>query len=274
MANLKEEIRQFCSKYALKLNTDLGQHFLIDQSILDQIIEAADIQSDDYIVEIGPGIGVLTKELLERATKVTAIELDERMIPLLQQYVSDNLSAKSYQLSALQENALQSKMPEDPYKVVANIPYHITSPLLRHVFIESKRPPSSLTLLIQKEVADRICDQENAGILTIIVGLFGTATKVCNVPPSAFIPPPKVDSAVIHIDCFKKPLVDSATLEEIMKLTKIGFSMKRKMLRNSFGTFDGGLELLSSLDIDETRRPQTLSVAEWIAIAKARMQAK
>ena len=264
MSNLKDQIRQFCSTYLLRLNTDLGQHFLVDQPVLDQIIEAAKIESSDHIVEIGPGIGVLTKELLKLAGKVTAIELDPRPLPLLQEYVRANSK-----LEIINENALKVSMPEGPYKIVANIPYHITSPLLQHVFLESKTPPTSMTLLIQKEVADRICDTKNAGILTIIVALFGKATKVCDVAPSCFLPPPKVDSAVIHIECFEKPIADIKTINQVMKLTKIGFSQKRKMLRNSFSTFPGGLELLSNADIDETRRPQTLSVDEWIAVAKA-----
>ncbi len=267
MSDLKAQIRQFCSTYLLKLNTDLGQHFLVDQPILDSIVEAAKIEPSDHIVEIGPGIGVLTKELLEKAGKVTAIELDPRMIPLMQEYVRANSK-----LEPINENALKVPMPTGPYKIVANIPYHITSPLLQHVFLESDTPPTSMTLLIQKEVADRICDTKNAGILTIIVALFGKATKVINVPPSCFLPPPKVDSAVIHIDCYEKPLADAATIEQVLKLTKIGFSQKRKMLRNTFGTFPEGLELLSSQGIDETRRPQTLSIDEWIALAKAAVQ--
>jgi len=266
MSDLKTQIRQFCSTYLLRLNTDLGQHFLVDQPILDEIVNAAKIESTDHIVEIGPGIGVLTKELLEKASKVTAIELDERMIPLLHEYVRANSK-----LEVINENALKVPMPTEPYKIVANIPYHITSPLLQHVFLESATYPTSMTLLIQKEVADRICDTKNASMLTVIVALFGKATKVINVPPSAFLPAPKVDSAVIHIDCYESPLADAATIEKVLKLTKIGFSQKRKMLRNSFGTFPEGLELLSAAGIDETRRPQTLSVDEWIAIGKCSM---
>lgn len=272
MANLQDTIRQFCSKHHLRLNTDLGQHFLIDQAVLDAIIEAGNITDKDHIVEIGPGIGVLTAELLKRAKQVTAIELDDRMIPLIEQYITSQLSAFSSQLSLIQGNALNTPMPHEPYKVVANIPYHITSPLLRHVFLESGKSPESMTLLIQKEVADRICDTKNASMLTIIVALFGKATKVVDVPPKAFLPPPKVDSAVIHIDCYKTPLVDAKTIEQVMKLTKIAFSQKRKMLRNSFGTFHGGAELLSAAAIDEKRRPQTLSVEEWITLAKAAMK--
>ncbi len=261
------DLKTFLRQNGIKLNTDLGQHFLQDDNILQKIVETGDVQPGDHIVEIGPGVGVLTAKLLERADHVTAIELDERMIPLLRNYTNYN-----EKLTIVNENALQVPLPEEPYKVIANIPYHITSPLLRHAFLESKVSPKSMTLLIQKEVADRICDTENAGMLTIIVALFGKATKVINVPPKAFVPPPKVDSAVIHIECYDHPLVDEETLQQVMKLTKIAFSMKRKMLSNSFGTFPGGLELLEAASIDPTRRPQTLSIDEWIALAKASQQ--
>ncbi len=274
MANLRDEIRQFCAEHNLRLNTDLGQHFLVDRSVLDAIMEAAKILPGDRIVEIGPGIGILTKELLEQGAHVTAIELDERMIPLLQKYVHHHLQATSYLLEALHQNALAATMPREPYSIVANIPYHITSPLLRHVYLESAgSTPLSMTLLIQKEVADRICDTENAGLLTVIVGLFGSARKIIDVPPAAFLPPPKVDSAVIRIESYPEPIADAQTIDEVIKLCKIAFAQKRKMLRNSFATFHGGLELLSAAAIDEKRRPQTLSVHEWIALAKVRMQA-
>ncbi|MDP7476955.1 MAG: 16S rRNA (adenine(1518)-N(6)/adenine(1519)-N(6))-dimethyltransferase RsmA [Candidatus Peribacteraceae bacterium] len=258
-----QSVKDFCRHHGLKLNTDLGQHFLIDESVLEKIVEAGDIQMTDHIVEIGPGIGVLTKQLLEKAAKVTAIELDKKLIPYLHLYTGGDTK-----LNVINDNALNVSLPDDPYKIVANIPYHITSPLLRHAMMESSVTPKSLTLLIQKEVADRICDTNNASILTIVVGLFGKAKKICDVPPKAFLPPPKVDSAVLHIDCYDKPLASVDAIEEVMKLTKIGFSQKRKMLRNTFSTFPGGLELLLAADIDETRRPQTLSIDEWIALAK------
>ncbi len=262
--SLKQEVQQFCKEHLLKLNTDLGQHFLIDENILHDIVSAGAITEHDHIVEIGPGVGVLTRELLCEAKKVTAVEIDERMIPLLKKFTE-----QSPLLEVINENALSVELPSEPYKIIANIPYHITSPLLRHAMLESKTRPKSLTLLIQKEVADRICDTKSASLLTIIVHLFGQPQKICNVPPKAFLPPPKVDSAVIHIDCFDKPLVDEKTLDLVIKYAKIGFSMKRKMLRNSFSTFPEGMELLSAAGIEETRRPQTLSVHEWIAVAKA-----
>ncbi|MFH0851152.1 MAG: rRNA adenine dimethyltransferase family protein [Candidatus Peregrinibacteria bacterium] len=204
---------------------------------------------------------------------------------------NSRLKTQDSRLTIVQGNALHAQMPETPYKVVANIPYHITSPLLRHLFLESKKTPASLTLLIQREVAERICqapaktlsDPErakrnegeskgikgNASMLTILVGLFGRPKIVARVPPAAFLPPPKVDSAVLHIACFPEPLADANAIECLFKLTKIAFGQKRKMLRNTLGTFHGGLERLAGLHIEPTRRPQTLSVQEWIALAKA-----
>ncbi|MDD5751034.1 MAG: 16S rRNA (adenine(1518)-N(6)/adenine(1519)-N(6))-dimethyltransferase RsmA [Candidatus Peribacteraceae bacterium] len=264
MISLPDEIRQFCSSHGLRLNTDLGQHFLLDASILDRIVETAHIEQRDTIVEIGPGIGVLTRKLLERAGSVIAIELDAHLIPLLKKFTDEDSK-----LTIIQDNALRVKMPDTPYKVVANIPYHITSPLLRHLFLESKTRPESLTLLIQREVAEKICDTKDAGMLTILVGLFGAPKIVARVPPEAFLPPPKVDSAVLHITCFKEPLADTKTIDRLFTLTKIAFGQKRKMLRNTLGAFHGAMERLEGLGIAPTRRPQTLSVQEWIALAQA-----
>lgn len=299
MKTLAEEIRQFCSAHRLRLNTDLGQHFLIDAEVLNRIIQAAKIAAGETIVEIGPGIGVLTRELLKQGAHVTAIELDERMLPLLNKFIEDSSvssassvsSVSSPRLTLLNANALHVDMPQTPYKVVANIPYHITSPLLHHLFLESSHPPMSLTLLLQREVAEKICqapartlsDPEqakrdegeskgvkgNAGMLTILVALFGTPRLVTKVSPDSFLPPPKVDSAVLHITCFEKPLAEPNIIESLFRLTKIAFGQKRKMLRNTLGAFHGGMERLTGLSIAPTRRPQTLSIQEWIALARS-----
>ena len=262
--NLKDEVRQFCNKYLLRLNTDLGQHFLIDEDVLKKIVDAAQIKPNEHIVEIGPGIGILTKELLAKARKVTAIELDDRLIPMLEVYTGEQ-----EHLQAIQGNALNTPMPEEPYKIVANIPYHITSPLLRHVFLESKVIPKSMTLLIQREVAEKICSEKDSGMLTVLVRLFGEPRIIALVPPSAFLPKPKVDSAVLHIDCFKEPLVKREIIEKIFVLTKAAFGQKRKMISNSIGKMAGGMELLAKANIDPNRRPQTLSIEEWIELARS-----
>jgi 16S rRNA (adenine1518-N6/adenine1519-N6)-dimethyltransferase len=205
------------------------------------------------------------------------IELDGRLIPLLKEFVRTNSPSSSGgrgrgmeelgDLTIVEGNALHVPLPSEKYKVVANIPYHITSPLLHRLFLESSPTPTSLTLLIQKEVAETICDSENAGILTILVGLFGAPTYVCTVPAEAFLPPPEVDSAVLHVECFDQPLADAKTIERIFRLTKISFGQKRKMLRNSLGKLPNGMDKLQEAGIDPERRPQTLTIREWIALA-------
>lgn len=266
MSDLGSRIRHFCNEQGLKLNKDLGQHFLIDQAVLEDIINAAKIKPDDRIVEIGPGIGVLTRALLQRTPHVTAIEIDPRFPRLIEAYLrrdNRNLPMPTIILG----NALEAVMPSEPYKVVANIPYHITSPLLRHTFLESPTPPTSLTLLIQREVAEKICDNHDRGLLTIIVGLFGTPRIIRHVNSLCFLPPPAVESSVLHIDCFAAPKADARTIEKVMRVAKHAFGGKRKMLRNTMSTLEEGMGALEKAGIDPTRRPQTLTVEEWIAVA-------
>lgn len=250
------------------MNTDLGQHFLIDQTVLDDILKAAAVKEDDVVVEIGAGIGILTLELLKRTPHVTTIEIDPTVIPLLQEYLKEGDAP--HQPTVVRGNALQTNFPQEPYKIVANIPYHITSPLLRHAFLESPRAPSSLTLLIQREVAEKIVDTKSAGLLTIIVGFFGAPRIVTTVPPKAFLPPPKVDSAVLHIDCFPEPKADAQTFDALFGFVKLAFGQKRKMLRNTFASLPNGLEMLEKAGIEGTRRPQTLSIDDWITLARSR----
>jgi 16S rRNA (adenine1518-N6/adenine1519-N6)-dimethyltransferase len=263
--SLMHPVASFLKAHGVQLNRDLGQHFLIDDDVLAAIVDAAHIEAGDHIMEIGAGIGVLTKELTERAKNVTAIEVDANMIPLLKEFTGAPAN-----LNIIQGNALHVPFPSEPYKIVANIPYHITSPLLRHAFLESAAAPRTLTLLIQREVAEKICETEDRGLLTILVGLFGTPRIIRTVPPSAFLPPPAVDSAVLHIDCFDRPRAEPEILEEIFTLTKLAFGQKRKMVRNTLGQIQGGMERLKAASIEPERRPQTLSVDEWIELARTR----
>lgn len=263
-----EEIRQFCRFHRLSINTDMGQHFLIDETVLADIVKASAMTKDDTVVEIGAGMGILTKELLKNAKRVITIELDATLVPLLDIYVQDERTADN--LEVVQGNALQVPFPTTPYKIVANIPYHITSPLFRHAFLESDVRPTSLTLLIQREVAEKICDEDDKSLLGIIVGFFGKPRIVRHVPPACFLPPPAVDSSVLHVDCHPEPLADTQTMERVFLLAKVAFSQKRKMLRNTIPTLPDGEHLLANAGIDPTRRPQTLTIEEWIALAKAK----
>ena len=268
---MTDDVSSFLRAKGIRLNTDLGQHFLIDSDALADIVGAADIEKGDNVVEVGPGIGVLTKELLEAGAKVTAIEIDKRMIPLLREFVSANYKLPTTNsLKIIEGNALHILPPQDgAYKVVANIPYHITSPLLRHFLLETEHRPTALTLLIQKEVAENICAPVSESILTVIVQLFGTATFVRSVRKEAFLPPPEVESAVLHVECDDEPKVSKEAAESILKLAKHAMSGRRKMLRNTIAALPNGLAALEKAGIDPTRRPQTLTIEEWIALERS-----
>ncbi len=258
---LDEEIRKLLHRYGIRLDTDAGQHFLIDEEVLEDIVTVADLQPEDHIVEIGPGIGILTQELTKRVKKVTAIEIDPRFINLLKEFARGTA-----ELEVIRGNALHTPMPSTPYKVVANIPYHITSPLLTHLLLESPVRPGSLTLLIQREVAENICSTDSDSILTILVRLFGAPSLIRIVAPESFLPSPKVDSAVLHIEMLQTPPVDTDTAKRILKLAKLAFAQKRKMLSNTIGQMPGGEEAMKKLSIDPKRRPQTLTSDEWIRL--------
>ncbi len=262
---LDTDVRNFLQKCGLRLNTDAGQHFLIDQDTLDEIVSAAELQQSDHVWEVGPGIGVLTRELVKRVGRVTSIEIDPRFPPLIRTFVGDTSMPE-----IIVGNALHIPLPADaPYKVVANIPYHITSPLLHHLLLETSIIPTSMTLLLQREVAENICSKGSSSILTVLVRLFGNPRLLRLVPPESFLPPPKVDSAVIHIQCLEKPMVDNKTVRKILMLAKHAMSKRRKMLSNSIGALPGGMEALHKVGIEHTRRPQTLLIDEWIQLETA-----
>lgn len=260
---LRQEVQSFLSARGIRLSTDLGQHFLIHDDALDAIVETANVTDHDNVIEIGPGIGILTRELTKRAKHVTAVEIDQRFPPLVRAFTGDPKN-----LEIMSGNALHAELPTDtPYKVVANIPYHITSPLLHRFLLEEKTRPLSMTLLIQREVAENIVSPGTESVLTLLVQLFGHPSLVLRVPPTAFLPPPKVESAVLHIDLFPEPKAEPKVIEKALKLLKHAGRERRKMLRNTIGSLPHGMEVLENAGIDPERRPQTLSVDEWIQLA-------
>lgn len=267
---LMTSVAAFLRAHTLKPNPDWGQHFLADGTVLRTLIESAKLMHTDTVLEIGAGIGVLTKELLAHAGRVIAIEVDRRWIPLLEEYVGED-ALRSNRLTVVRGHALKVPYPEERYKIVANIPYHITSHLIRHVFLGVARRPDSLTLLVQKEVAEKICATSRGQprtMLTILVELFGEPSYVRSVPPGAFLPPPQVDSAVVHVRCLERPRAEGRALDAVFRLASAAFSKKRKMLRASLGKFHGGMELLEMANVSPERRPETLNIQEWVALGR------
>ena len=242
-------------KHGLWASKAFGQNFLIDKDILDEIVETGNIKPSDHIIEIGPGLGVLTHELCKKAKKVTSIELDKKLPAILAETLS-----KHKNLNILNEDALDFIPPTTSYKIIANIPYNITSPLLNH-FLQTENKPKTITLLVQKEVAEKICQlNPKMTVLSLQVAIFGKAKLIKIVSPSSFYPSPKIDSAILHIETYKKSdpnFFEIKKAKKILKLAKLAFSQRRKKLKNTIGN------ILKEAKIDLDRRPETLSIKEW-----------
>lgn len=244
-----QTIQNLLAKHDQTTKKWLGQNFLISRPALDKILETADVKQSDQIIEIGPGLGVLTKELTDRSDNVTSVELDSTLLPILEKTAP--------KAKIIHQDALRFEVPATPYKVVANIPYNITSPLINH-FLQSQNPPTSLTFLVQKEVAEKICSlSPDMTVLSLQVHLFGDAKYIETIPSACFYPAPKVDSAILHITLNPKCSRENAL--EILKLSKRAFLGRRKKLSNTLADMK---EKLISLSLQE-KRPQHLTVEDW-----------
>lgn len=259
-------------RFGLRADKSLGQNFLQDDFALESIASAAQIQPTDSVLEIGPGLGSLTRHLAASAREVVAVELDGRLIPPLQATLVPHRNVRIVQGDIL-KLAPHELIAEQEYIVVANIPYYITSAVIRHL-LESKVKPRRVVLTIQKEVAERICAKPgDMSLLALSVQIYGEPRIAARIPAEAFFPKPKVDSAVLCVDIFSSPRIESEYLETFFKLTKAGFSQKRKTLRNSLAA---GLhispaqaeELLQGANIESRRRAETLSIEEWQTLCR------
>jgi len=253
----------------------LGQHWLNDDVSLEAMCDAADVQAEDHILEIGPGQGSLTNKLLQRGAHVIAVELDETLAKNLPYHISPicevrPCNAWKRELEVVQGDILKfnlSKMPPD-YKVVANIPYYLTSNLLR-ILCESSNPPAKMALLVQKEVAQRIAAKPgDMSVLSVSVQLYYTVELSNIIPAKLFTPPPKVDSQIIGLSLRSSPLFKNLDSKKFFSVVKAGFSTRRKKLRSALS---GGLhiskeeadKLLTKADINGDLRAQALSLQQW-----------
>ena len=266
--------------YDLDPKKSLGQNFLVDDSYLDEIVAAADLTEADTVLEIGPGLGTLTRVLGDRAGRVVAVELDDRLITVLRTGFAtrDNITIVHGDILELDPPALLAAANEAradvAYKVVANLPYYITSPVLRHL-LEATPPAQRIVVMVQQEVAARICAAPgDLSILAVSVQFYAVPSIVCSVPARAFYPRPKVDSAVLRLDVRPQPYFPDADPTRFFAIVRAGFGQKRKQLLNSLS---GGLGLdkaqiraaLETAGIDPRRRAQTLSLDEWGALYAA-----
>ena len=271
--NLEQETRYILNKYNAHANKGYGQNFLIDQNVVDGIIEKAEVNKDDLIIEIGPGLGNLTSPLLENAGKVICIELDPKMVSIL----TDRFSLYN-NFELINDDVLKvdlNKIIEEnsnfkSAKVVANLPYYITTPIIMKL-LEDKLNLESITVMVQKEVAERLADRpggKEVGSITYSINYYTDPEIIISVPRGSFIPAPNVDSAVIKLDVLKEPKVKVLDEELFFKIIKFSFLQKRKTLINSLS--NSGLmpkdlleEMLNDLGIDLRVRAEQLSLEEF-----------
>lgn len=254
-------------RYGLRADKRLGQNFLQDPSALEKIANAAEILPDDCVLEIGPGLGSLTRYLAVSARQVAAVELDPDLLAPLKAVLTPYANVRIIHGDIL-DLSISDLVNQAGYIVAANIPYNITSAIIRHL-LESEPKPRRIVLTIQKEVAERICAQPgDLSLLALSVQVYGQPSIRAKIPAGSFHPIPNVDSAIIRIDIYDQPLISADMLDTFFKLIKAGFSQKRKTLRNSLSS---GLHikpvdaesLLMSAGIDPMRRAETLSIEEW-----------
>ena len=247
----------------------LGQHFLVGQGVVSNIMKAADIQPQEMVVEIGPGLGIVTIELMRRSTRVVAVELDNQLaLALKRELEPTGLKVVCADARVVDVAELTGG---EPYKLVANLPYYAASPILRR-FLESRHPPVRAVVMVQREVAkNMVALPGGMSLMSVGVQLYGLARIAGYVPPSAFYPKPKVTSAIVCIDVYQQPAVALEDRKEFFAIVRAGFSAPRKQLRNALAHGLGILpgeaqDLLETAGIDPKRRAETLSIQAWGAL--------
>jgi 16S rRNA (adenine1518-N6/adenine1519-N6)-dimethyltransferase len=267
------DIFSLIQKYQVKPKKSLGQNFLVDPNGLNKVLQAAKVSSDDNVLEIGAGLGSLTYLLAQQARQVVAVELDPRLIAPLREALAGftNVTICEGDMLKLSPDVL---IDTERYVVVANIPYYITSALIRHL-LEADHKPTRMVLTVQQEVAERILARDGKmSLLALSVQVYGKPELKAHIPAGCFFPPPKVDSAVLSIELYAEPLILVDSLDLFFALAHAGFSQKRKTLRNTLaaglGKSPAWVEtLLVAAGIDPQRRAETLSMQEWKQLVEA-----
>ena len=283
MEKVYNETKFLMKKYGITANKKLGQNFLIDENVLDTIVNSSEINSDDLIIEIGPGLGTLTAKLLEKAGKVICVELDDRMISVLKDrfFMYQNLEIINEDILKIDLNKIIKENKENnnfkKVKIVANLPYYITTPIIMKL-LEEKLDIESITVMIQKEVADRLTaipGEKNSGAITYTVYYFSQAEEILTVPNTSFIPEPEVASEVIKLTIRKEPIIKIKDEEKFYKIIKCAFMQRRKTLVNAlsnsnlFESKEQIENLLEELGIDKKIRGEALTIEQFANIARA-----
>ncbi len=267
--------RQLLRRSGLRPSKSLGQHFLVDEAVLERILSAAELNPGDVVVEVGPGLGILTEGLAKEGARVIAVELDAKLVALLKKRLARFPDVKVVHADVLRvspRQLLQDNLPASDfvrgYKVIANLPYYITSPVLSH-FLEAEPRPSKLVVMVQKEVGEAIAAAPGKmRLLSVKAQYYSKPAIVSYVPATSFYPPPKVDSVILRLDVYSQPRIEVSDVAGFFDIVMHGFRSPRKQLRNSLAQ---SLEmppsqvasLLEKAGIEAKRRAETLSLGEW-----------
>ena len=282
MENILEETKSIMKQNGIRANKSLGQNFLINKDVLESIVNSSEISKDDMVIEIGPGLGTLTKYLLEKAGEVLCIEIDSKMIKILNNRFNQyenfeiiNEDVLKVDLNnIISEKKRQGKVKK--VKIVANLPYYITTPIIMKL-LEDKLDIESITVMIQKEVAERLIavpGEKETGAITYTVYYYCESEKIMEVPNSSFIPEPEVTSEVIKMKLRSKPAVEIENPKIMFMIIKSAFMQRRKTLLNAltntkvFLSKEEGLEILKKLNLGENIRAENLSIQDFCNIAK------
>ena len=264
------ELRNLLYAHRMRPNKSFGQNFLVDRNILQRIVETAELEPADQVLEVGAGTGVLTRELARRARRVVAVELEQDMLTLLEKTTQDYANVELIARNLLYLDP-QEVFGQERYKLVANLPYYITAPTFRH-FLESANPPRLLVVMVQYEVAQRIVAAPgDLSLLGVSVQFYGQPRIVARVPARAFYPAPKVDSAILRVDVHAQAPLTSRERDSFFRVVQAGFSERRKQLHNSLahGMHRKDEEIrgwLAAAGIEANRRAETLSIEEWLRL--------
>lgn len=267
--------KDIVKKYGFKFTKSLGQNFLIDDNVLLDIVEGAEVSKEDFVIEIGPGVGTLTRELLKKAKRVCSIELDANLIPILQEELKDFDNFELLHKDALKVDFNELIGQEQSVKVVANLPYYVTTPIIAKLLNEGYNF-KSLTIMIQKEVGERIAAKpatKDYGALSILVQYYCDTEIIRKVSPGCFVPQPKVDSIVIKLSKLDGPRVKAKDEKLFFRIARESFNMRRKTLWNAMKNLKLNSELVEeafkNADIDSKRRGETLSLEEFANLANS-----
>ena len=271
--------KEVVQKHNFKFSKSLGQNFLIDTNVIDRILEGARVKEGDYVIEVGPGIGTLTKEMGRSAEKVVAIEIDKTLIPILEETLADFPNIEVINQDILKVNVqelVKEKLNGGPVKLVANLQYYITTPIVMK-FLEEDIPVTDIVVMVQKEVADRMNAKPNTkdyGALSVAVQYYCDTEIVAKAPRHMFMPQPNVDSTVIGLHVREEQIYHVDNEDIFFKTVKASFGQRRKTLLNSLGGLgflskDQIKEALKEANIDEKRRGETLSIEEFASLSNA-----